>query len=146
MSRKLYRSSRDRVISGVLGGIADYLDISSSILRIVFVVIAIFADAFFFLGILYVLGILFIPVDNAPLNNSTYQYHRNPNDFLREKDDFIKNVATDENKIYIGIALIALGVLFLVNTLFSIPREYILAVLMILLGIYMIFKHDKGGK
>lgn len=34
MSRRLYRSSRDKQLGGVCGGIAEYLDLDPSLVRI----------------------------------------------------------------------------------------------------------------
>lgn len=39
-SRRLYRSRSDRMVSGVAGGLADYLNIDSTIVRLLFVFFA----------------------------------------------------------------------------------------------------------
>jgi phage shock protein C len=36
--RRLYRSRRNRMIAGVVGGIADYFDVDPTILRVIWVV------------------------------------------------------------------------------------------------------------
>lgn len=141
MDKKLYRSNSDRVASGVLGGIAEYLDLNSSLLRILFVVLAIFGNAIFPLAVLYVLGAVFIPLDPSAFNRNGYSgpfSGSNPSgpDVLKSKS----------NKQTIGVSLIVLGVFFLANTVFSIDKEYIVAVVLILLGIYIVFKYDKGGE
>lgn len=41
--RKLYRSSRDRKIFGVCGGLAEYLDVDATLLRILLIVVAVFS-------------------------------------------------------------------------------------------------------
>lgn len=41
MEHRLYRSRRDRVISGVCGGIADYFDIDPTVVRLIAVALAI---------------------------------------------------------------------------------------------------------
>lgn len=41
--RKLYRSSRDRKIFGVCGGLADYLGVDATLLRILLIVVAVFS-------------------------------------------------------------------------------------------------------
>lgn len=41
--RKLYRSSRDKKIFGVCGGLADYLGVDATLLRILLVVVAVFS-------------------------------------------------------------------------------------------------------
>lgn len=39
MTKKLYRSRRDRVFAGVCGGIGEYFDIDSSLVRILWVLL-----------------------------------------------------------------------------------------------------------
>jgi len=41
--RRLYRSEHDRVIAGVCGGLRDYLGIDANLLRVIFVLLAVFA-------------------------------------------------------------------------------------------------------
>ena len=43
MKNKLYKSVKDRKITGVCGGLAEYFDIDSSIVRIVWLFLVIFA-------------------------------------------------------------------------------------------------------
>jgi phage shock protein PspC (stress-responsive transcriptional regulator) len=57
---KLYRSRTDRVLAGVLGGFAEKWGVSSTLVRIVFVVLAILTSGVFAV-ILYVLAAAFIP-------------------------------------------------------------------------------------
>ena len=40
MEKKLYKSLKDRKIAGVCGGIAEYLNIDSNIIRIIWVIFA----------------------------------------------------------------------------------------------------------
>ncbi len=62
--KKLTRSTSEKVVAGVLGGLAEYFDWDISIVRIVFVLISIFSAAF--PGILvYVILWAITPVDNA---------------------------------------------------------------------------------
>lgn len=58
--RRLYRSESDRMIAGVLGGLAEYLRIEPSLTRIGYVVLTILTG--FFPGILlYLLMTLIVP-------------------------------------------------------------------------------------
>jgi phage shock protein C len=41
--RKLYRSSRDRKLFGICGGLAEYLGIDATLLRILLIVVAVFS-------------------------------------------------------------------------------------------------------
>jgi phage shock protein C len=60
MNRRLYRSSRERVISGVAGGVAEYFDIDPSIVRIAWVLLALITGGIFL--ILYGVMWLVVPV------------------------------------------------------------------------------------
>ncbi|HET7610806.1 MAG TPA: PspC domain-containing protein [Rhodanobacteraceae bacterium] len=44
--RPLRRSRHDRMIAGVVGGLADHFGIDSSMLRIIYVLVSIFSAAF----------------------------------------------------------------------------------------------------
>jgi phage shock protein C len=37
MTRRLYRSSRDRMVAGVCGGLGEYLDVDPTLIRLLFV-------------------------------------------------------------------------------------------------------------
>ena len=59
MKKKIYKSKTDRKIFGVLGGLADYLGVDATILRIVYALLSIFV-----LGcpvIIYLIAALIIP-------------------------------------------------------------------------------------
>jgi phage shock protein PspC (stress-responsive transcriptional regulator) len=45
-TRSLRRSRRDRMIAGVVGGLADYFGIDPSLARIIYVLVSIFSAAF----------------------------------------------------------------------------------------------------
>jgi phage shock protein PspC (stress-responsive transcriptional regulator) len=58
--KKLYRSKTDRMIAGVVGGLADYFAIDSAVLR-VFVILALFVTGVFPVLITYILAIFIVP-------------------------------------------------------------------------------------
>lgn len=62
-TKKLYRSESDRMFFGVCGGLAQYLNIDPSLVRIAFV-------ALFFLGghglLIYLIMALIIPLEPTP--------------------------------------------------------------------------------
>lgn len=45
-NKKLYRSKTDKKIGGVLGGLAEYFNIDSTLLRVIFVFIVFFSGIF----------------------------------------------------------------------------------------------------
>lgn len=62
MNRRLYRSRREEMISGVAGGVAEYLDLDPSIVRVVWAVLALITGGVFF--IVYI--VMWIVVPQAP--------------------------------------------------------------------------------
>ena len=59
MTRRLYRSRTDSVIGGVAGGVAEYLDVDPSIVRIVWAVLAIVTGGIFL--VLYIVMWIVVP-------------------------------------------------------------------------------------
>ena len=77
--KKLTKSATDRQVSGVLGGIAEYFGIDSTIIRIIFVIFA-------FAGVgspvfLYILLAILLPEPERPRSN------RRPNAYGNERKD-----------------------------------------------------------
>ena len=60
MEKKLYRSNKDKKLAGVCGGLAEYLGMDASIIRVIWVLLALFAGC----GLLaYIICALIIPQD-----------------------------------------------------------------------------------
>lgn len=59
MNRRLYRSRTDSVLGGVAGGLAEYMDVDPSIVRIVWAVLAIVSGGLLFL--LYIVMWIVVP-------------------------------------------------------------------------------------
>lgn len=57
--KKLYRSTQNRMLGGVLGGLADYLNMDASLLRVLYVVG--FFLGFGSLGLIYLVWIFIVP-------------------------------------------------------------------------------------
>jgi phage shock protein C len=56
--KKLYRSTKNRMLAGVCGGIAEYFELDPTIIRVLFVLLSVFAGG----GILaYIILWLLIP-------------------------------------------------------------------------------------
>jgi phage shock protein PspC (stress-responsive transcriptional regulator) len=66
--RKLYRSRRDAKLAGVLGGLAEHLGLDSTLIRLIFVVMAIASMGLMVL--LYVLAIFIFPKEPETSNTA----------------------------------------------------------------------------
>ncbi|MEQ6378382.1 PspC domain-containing protein [Bacillaceae bacterium S4-13-58] len=63
MSKKMYRSRSNRMIGGVIGGLAEYIGMDVTILRLIYIVLLVFT-AFFPLAIVYLVAMFIIPKDS----------------------------------------------------------------------------------
>lgn len=106
MDKKLYRSSKDKMISGVCGGIAEYFNIDPTLVRIGVVILG-FASFFtFFFG--YIICAIVMP--------------EKPYD---EEEEDVEVYDKDGNKIHtqkknsniIGFGLIGVGCIWILNKL-----------------------------
>ena len=57
MNRKLYRSSRDRMLCGVCGGIGEYFNVDPTLIRLVWAILACSGTGF----LVYLLAAVIIP-------------------------------------------------------------------------------------
>ena len=46
MKKKLYRSKTDKMLCGVLGGLAEYLDVDATLIRILYAALSVFSAGF----------------------------------------------------------------------------------------------------
>ncbi|WP_067840258.1 PspC domain-containing protein [Amphibacillus sediminis] len=60
MTKKLYRSNQNVMLSGVLAGVAEYFNLDATIVRLIYVIAAIFT-AVFPLLVLYIVAAVIMP-------------------------------------------------------------------------------------
>jgi phage shock protein C len=136
-TKKLYRSNEDKMISGVCGGIAEYLDIDAIWVRLVFIITT------FTSGVGLIAYIIFwILVPENPNQKSTQKTVAEEK--VSEFSAKIKkgNVESSGDSRYIGgLILIVVGGIFLFEEFFwKISWNYIWPVLLIGLGIHILVK------
>jgi len=136
--KKILRNSDEKILAGVCSGFADYFNTDPTIVRAVWIFFTLFGGS----GILaYFLAILFIPeTDIAPKKNDT------SND---------KNMDGTPDKTVWYFLLIVVGLFLLIqhNNILSIlwsilwgsGFNVLVAVLVVVTGIYFLGKKDKSG-
>jgi len=153
MAKKLYRSTTDKMLGGVAGGLAEYFDIDSTLVRVLFIVVV-------FLGgggiIAYI--ILWIVVPQKPYEIPKNAFNQSPpdsgsgsgNSSTENKSDSFSvangSVAgsmthSNNKQLWIAIVLIVIGGLLLLDNLF--PRfnfDYYWPVILIGIGMGLLLK------
>jgi phage shock protein C len=123
MDKKLYRSRRNSMIGGVCGGLGEYLNVDPTIMRLV-AVLLIFADG---IGLLaYIISWIIIP--------------RNP----EIEAEIVTSERSELNRLLPGLALIVLGLIFLLNNLIPWFRfSYLWPLILIVLGIFILIRSQR---
>ena len=82
--KRLYRSTNNKVLAGVCGGIGEYFNVDPVIIRILMVILT----CFFCSGILiYIAAIFIIPLPQTTVTNNTY-YNQQGQQFYQNQQGF----------------------------------------------------------
>ncbi|RBP63264.1 phage shock protein C (PspC) family protein [Alkalibaculum bacchi] len=123
MDTRLHKSTKDKIISGVCGGLGEYFRVDSSIIRIIW---AIAAFAYGTGILLYIIAAIILPSED---------YEK------VEGDNKSENILNADNSKLIGIVLIISGVLFLLRQFTPfLDSKYVWPVILIVLGLFIIVK------
>jgi len=147
MSGRLERSRANRVISGVCGGIAEYLDIDATFVRVVMVILA-FP---FGIGILIYFVLLFLmpnPGEATPFVRpaGTDQPADPANPVTPVAGRVVDPMVVERRRNGIGLLLVALGVVFLLGNVGAfrfIDWRYIWPLVLIALGVYLVAQRSR---
>ena len=141
--RKLYRSSEDRILAGVAGGLGEYFEVDATIIRVVFIALT-FAGGMGF--ILYILGWILIPTtgEKATSRENVGQRVEAMADELRSSLKE-KNLSPRRNSSTGAWVLIVLGIIFLLNNIGFPAAEFIgrlWPVIFIIIGWWLLQRHE----
>jgi phage shock protein PspC (stress-responsive transcriptional regulator) len=126
MSTRLERSTTNRVIAGVCGGIADYLQIDATLVRVFFVIVAVMTAGLGFLGYLVLLVMMPLPGHAAPFVKNTAAGTAAPDGSTDPAETAVISraapvppdpVAAERRRASFGYLLVALGVVFLLSNI-----------------------------
>lgn len=146
MGRLLYKSRKNKVITGVCGGFAEYFGIDPTIIRIICIILGLSGT-----GVLaYIVAAIIMP-DEDKVRNSGDDWKSGPvsgtDDFSfdcdKEKDDWDRpaNYNTEKNRLVFGAVLVGLGVLFLGKQLLPwFDMKYLVPILLIGIGGFIVVK------
>jgi phage shock protein C len=135
MNRRLYRSSRERVISGVAGGVAEYFDVDPSIVRIAWALLALITGGVFL--VLY--GVMWLVVPVAPGTTDSSASAHDPSGAPGAPAPRAERYRSGSAGLVFGVILIGLGLYFLAREYlpaFNIDRLWPLG--LVALGIFLL--------
>ncbi len=143
---RLYRSSDNKVIAGVCGGLGEYFDIDPMIIRALFVL------AFFMSGtgvLLYIVLWLIIPENPTYATFSRDNIRNTVNEMKAKAVDVvdelrgIKEARTENRQSWLAILIVTIGVMLLLrnfNMLAVFDFERLWPLLLIVVGFAIMFK------
>ncbi len=136
-SKSLHRSETDKMLGGVAGGLGDYFNIDSTLIRLLFLFSLVFGGAGFFI---YIILWIVIPSESSTKGLSEETIEENIEEIAMRAEKFGEN-----NRIIWGLIFIFLGVGFLVSNfgLFNIfdLSKFFLPILFVVVGIIILFKN-----
>ncbi len=154
MQKRLYRSTKDRMIAGVCGGLAEYFDVDPVIIRVLFVVVTLGAGV----GILGYI-ILWIVVPEAIIvirdssNPNTENESQATENTIGNSDKYANFERIPEKKYakkchsgraFISVLLILIGVLWFINNIVpGVNFGHLWPLILVALGILILLKSSK---
>jgi phage shock protein C len=142
--KKLYRSSTDKILFGVCGGLAEYLEVDSLIVRIIFLFLIFAGGSGIFI---YLILALLMPKEDKKEAKSIGEETKQITEELIDNAKS-KNVIFSFQNIF-GIIVILIGLNFLFKELFKVDLfgwlrwEVVLALIIILIGLNIIKNQSK---
>ena len=136
MEKKLYKSSNDKVLAGVCGGIAEYFAVDTVVVRLLWVV-------FTFVGfaglIAYIIAAIIMP--ESPLGGPVNENYTRSDDYGTEQRNRNSSRSTS---MVVGIILILFGGFVLLKYYIPwIPEDIVLAAALIGLGIFFLVRKSR---
>ncbi len=133
---RLYRSRKDKVIAGVCGGIADYLNIDPVWVRLV-AILALFAEGAGFLA--YIIAWILIPEE--PKGDAAKADAKAGGKADTDPVAAEKKVSRRGGNVLAGVVIVLLGLAFLMKQIFPvIGWNYIWPAGLIAMGIYLLVR------
>lgn len=140
-SKKLYRSSSNRVLGGVAAGIAQYFDLDPTIVRILFIILLLFGGSGL---LLYIILWLVMPsgsrqtISEASIKEGAKEIETKAKEYAQEFKDISRHKEEKKSPNWFGILLVLIGVILLLNNFFFIPMRLLGPLLLVGLGVIIV--------
>ncbi len=135
-TRKLYRSETDKILGGVAGGLGEYFEVDSTLLRIIFVLLTVFGGS----GILIYLALwILIPSEGHLGKTSDYTIKANAKEMSDKAKTFAKEFkGANRETNWLGIIIVVVGILFLTDNLGFLRFGLFWPLILIVFGIFLL--------
>lgn len=148
LPKRFTRSSTDKVLAGVCGGLGAYFEVDATIFRIIFVVATLFGG---FGLLLYLILALLVPADDQAPDEPMKKVRTAAAEMSRVVEASTKEVKAEigrrgSDHSWAGLVLVLAGILFLLANLgfFNwVDAGKFWPVLLILLGLFIIARDEK---
>lgn len=143
--KQLYKSKSNKIIAGVAGGIAEYLEIDPIIIRLLFIVLAFINGS----GILlYILLMIIMPEKASESGKTSEEASYSSKEEKSAQTPKTKEAKEGTNTLnLIGILIVLVGVALLIEqlfpSLFFIRWDIVWIVALIGIGILLIYKSTR---
>lgn len=119
--KRLYRSEKNRIIAGVCGGLGDYFGIDPTIIRLIFVALAMMGGSTVWI---YIILWVVIPSESSVKTETEDVVKENTEELKERAGQMAKEVEgfweRENSRRWVGVALVLLGIMFVVSN-FGIP-------------------------
>lgn len=154
MTKRLYRSPTDTMLGGVCGGLGDYFDVDSNLVRLIFIVLSVLTG----FGILVYFALWLIVPERESGDGKISDRVRNTADEIADR---ARSIGEDVRRVgqrssrsaafFVGFALIVLGIAFLLRNVGIVWMRWfafglLWPVLPILVGLAFLWRWLKGGR
>ncbi|MDD4136191.1 MAG: PspC domain-containing protein [Candidatus Shapirobacteria bacterium] len=134
-TKKLFRSIDDNIIAGVCGGLAKYFQIDSSLIRIIFILLAIGGGSGF---LIYLILWLVIPIEKE----TEREVNKDKAKSMAKEIKFETKIKRTKRINILGVVLILVGLVSLWNQIFPkmIDWDIFWPIVLVLIGMLLIFR------
>jgi len=84
MQKKLYRSKKDKMIAGICGGIAEYFDVDSTLIRLLTVIFVLLGGAGF---VVYIIAWIIIPETPEQVSDDKFDKREEPKEKIKKETE-----------------------------------------------------------
>ena len=96
MQKKLYRSKKDKMIAGICGGIAEYFDVDSTLIRLLTVIFILLGGAGF---VVYIIAWIIIPETPEKVSDDKFDKREEPKEKIKkEAEEVVEGEVAEEIK------------------------------------------------